>query len=639
MALAAALLWAGVSVSAAAAANPPCPASSGAGFSCIPFNFNGTTIPSGDYVWFNAVMKLQTFPSCTTNPAGFTVYFKNQKIAFLNGTSLTPADSQVTFSCVLGTPAATTFTGGTWQTTIPLNPSGVGTKNAFLAGFTYQAPTNLTSSSTNPTWSGTFTTSPGVTVSLNWQWAAAVYTTFNTDYNALNVKPTDDNTASVYKNSDHAGAPEAYKSFVTGGAAGGGGSNYTGSYSGTAGVSPPSLLSPLLTTNASPPIFLGGSINDTATLTGASTAPPASGTITFSAYGPNDATCAKGVAFTSTPVSVSGNGTYTSPSFTPLTAGTYKWIASYSGDLYNTPITTSCADMGEFTVVNADSTKPTCALTGTTYYSGTTTLHQIQVTVQDSDSGIQTIVETHTNATVSPSGTTTFNPPTTSAQVVTATKVNQGSGASLKLVVTDASGNQTVCDPVFGKRKHAAGLTLHLDTRLLAFGSTRSVTFTGTIPSGKAGETVSLLSQACSFTGYVEIAKLTTGSGGTFSYRTQPALGGAFAVRWNDVTSPAVRVSVQPLITLKRTAAGHYRVDVTTTNPVFLAGTKALLQRLNGKRWVTVAASALRKNSPEDQIQVVSTATFAKKLGAAKVRALVPSTACYASGASAAISG
>ena len=72
---------------------------------------------------------------------------------------------------------------------------------------------------------------PGVTV--NWKWAAAVYTSFSTNNNGLGVKPVDDNQASAYKNSDHAGTPETFKSFVTGGARGGGGSNYTASYSAT----------------------------------------------------------------------------------------------------------------------------------------------------------------------------------------------------------------------------------------------------------------------------------------------------------------------------------------------------------------------------------------------------------------------
>jgi hypothetical protein len=68
---------------------------------------------------------------------------------------------------------------------------------------------------------------------VNWQWAASVYTSFSSDYNDLGVKPVDDNKASEWQNSDHAGTPENYKSFVVGGATGGGGANYTGSYSAT----------------------------------------------------------------------------------------------------------------------------------------------------------------------------------------------------------------------------------------------------------------------------------------------------------------------------------------------------------------------------------------------------------------------
>src|SRR5215831_9122673 len=58
-------------------------------------------------------------------------------------------------------------------------------------------------------------------------------TSFGIDYNPSGVKPVDDNKASQYKDSDHAGTPENFKAFVIGGATGGGRSNFTGSYSGT----------------------------------------------------------------------------------------------------------------------------------------------------------------------------------------------------------------------------------------------------------------------------------------------------------------------------------------------------------------------------------------------------------------------
>jgi hypothetical protein len=85
------------------------------------------------------------------------------------------------------------------------------------------------------TWQGDFwSNAPGL--KLNWQWSAAVYSNLSSDPSALGVKPTDTATAQ-YANSDHAGTPESFKMFVIGGARGGGGSNFTGSYSATGSLS------------------------------------------------------------------------------------------------------------------------------------------------------------------------------------------------------------------------------------------------------------------------------------------------------------------------------------------------------------------------------------------------------------------
>jgi virginiamycin B lyase len=81
-------------------------------------------------------------------------------------------------------------------------------------------------------------------VTVQWKWSAAVYTQFNNDYNALGVKPVDANNTSQYLNSDHAGTPENYKSFLAAGATGGGGSNYTGGLTGTETVQPALAAAP-----------------------------------------------------------------------------------------------------------------------------------------------------------------------------------------------------------------------------------------------------------------------------------------------------------------------------------------------------------------------------------------------------------
>src|SRR5258708_26544041 len=88
---------------------------------------------------------------------------------------------------------------------------------------------------------------------------------------------------------------------------------------------------PTISTSANESVTIGAAIHDTALLGNTANQPgggPAGGTITFFAYGPGDATCGLAPAFTSAPVTVSGNGSYGPVSFTPTSAGTYRWVAA-----------------------------------------------------------------------------------------------------------------------------------------------------------------------------------------------------------------------------------------------------------------------------------------------------------------------
>ncbi|MDX6287127.1 MAG: hypothetical protein QOG53_2612 [Frankiales bacterium] len=106
-----------------------------------------------------------------------------------------------------------------------------------------------------------------------------------------------------------------------------------------------------LTTNATKTATLGGSIKDVATLSGTDSA---TGSITFKVYGPNDATCSGTPAATlAATQAVNGDGNYTSASYTPSSAGTYRWTARYNGDSKNAAIDTACNDANETSTVNA----------------------------------------------------------------------------------------------------------------------------------------------------------------------------------------------------------------------------------------------------------------------------------------------
>jgi uncharacterized membrane protein YgcG len=200
----------------------------------ITSNFNGTPILGGDYIWFNSVLKVGGL-----GPDPVSIGFAGPPIIFAAngaGVMVPVLPSQITFTpgAVLAT---TDFVAGQWITNVP--SSGLA-GNVFLSGAAFLVPPGgLPGGIKNVSWQAMFCSSnPNVTI--QWQWAAAVYRFsgfLDQGYQGLGVKPVDDNHASAYKNSDHAGTPEQFKAYVVGGARGGGGSNFTGSYSGTADCS------------------------------------------------------------------------------------------------------------------------------------------------------------------------------------------------------------------------------------------------------------------------------------------------------------------------------------------------------------------------------------------------------------------
>ncbi len=156
-------------------------------------------------------------------------------------------------------------------------------------------------------------------------------------------------------------------------------------------------------------VLVGTAISDAALLAGGS-AP--TGTIDFQAFGPDDATCSGSPVFTDSQA-VTGNGRYQSASFTPG-EGTYRWVASYSGDGANAPVAGACNDTNESVVVVR--TQPT-------------------LSTQASDSvAVGGIVTDSANLSggLSPTGTITFNlygpadPTCTAAPVFTSTQAVTG---------------------------------------------------------------------------------------------------------------------------------------------------------------------------------------------------------------------
>jgi hypothetical protein len=202
-------------------------------------NFNGTAIAAGDWIWFNSNLSAKGIPS-----TGATLTLNSSTITFsLGGKSydLAVPNGQIVFSPTASC-TSTTFNTvtNTWMTTVPIK----GDDEIFLSGLSFRVPVGGLSGGANPVnWNGTFSTGGTTGVTVAWKWGAAVYSSFTTSYNALAVKPAHQSACGP-SNGDHAGTPEgvngsqSWKSFVLGGARGGGGSNWTGSWSGTLNVTP-----------------------------------------------------------------------------------------------------------------------------------------------------------------------------------------------------------------------------------------------------------------------------------------------------------------------------------------------------------------------------------------------------------------
>jgi hypothetical protein len=114
----------------------------------------------------------------------------------------------------------------------------------------------------------------------------------------------------------------------------------------------PELSRPELTTSVGAPVVTGGnkSVFDKATLSGGSNP---TGVITFSLFGPNDATCSGTPVFI-TATEVNGNGVYNSERSALTAPGIYRLVAKYSGDGRNHPAgPTACGDPAERVLVRA----------------------------------------------------------------------------------------------------------------------------------------------------------------------------------------------------------------------------------------------------------------------------------------------
>jgi hypothetical protein len=187
-------------------------------------NFN-SQMPSSGWIWLNSHISANPQGSCDISCRGATI-----TITGASGKTYTfpVPDCDVSFNnnCSVG---STSFDGTKWTTTLPT----AGDNEIFLSGCAIPSNPDYANAK-NVLWQGTFTCNTPTTTSFNWQWAAACYNNSLPQYGSLGVKACHQTPCGYNNNSgDHAGTPENQKSYCVGGGTGGGGSNWTGSWSST----------------------------------------------------------------------------------------------------------------------------------------------------------------------------------------------------------------------------------------------------------------------------------------------------------------------------------------------------------------------------------------------------------------------
>jgi hypothetical protein len=217
----------------------------GSALTPITYNVNENNTIS-EIAWFNSHLgKLGgTIPAST-----FQIFITGGKITF-GPSILSVPDAVITFSST-ATCAKTVFNTAfnRWETTIPLSNASTADE-IFAAGLAYQIPVGFPQNVNNVTWSADITsTAPGLKVT--WQFGVSNWLTSNNgssfpvlnsspfvpDYNGMMVNPGHNVTTCGNFGGDHAGSPEfsGRQNVLTGGGSGGGGSNWTGSWSSTPG--------------------------------------------------------------------------------------------------------------------------------------------------------------------------------------------------------------------------------------------------------------------------------------------------------------------------------------------------------------------------------------------------------------------
>ncbi len=245
-----------------------------------------------------------------------------------------------------------------------------------VAAFSTTGSGTAAASITTLTVPGSLLASSGNNVTVTWTASTIGGTVAATSYAVERYSSggTDLGAASCSPVASSSGTPDAFGSFSCTDSPGAGTykykvtAQYDSSWTATSAFTNTATARNTTTTTTSAPAsgtagsaIAAASIGST--LSGATAG--AGGSITFTVFGPQASaptSCASGGTQVGSAVTVSGSGTYhPSAGYTPSSAGTYWWYASYAGDANNAASNSTCGTGMTSTVVKAVTTTTTSA--------------------------------------------------------------------------------------------------------------------------------------------------------------------------------------------------------------------------------------------------------------------------------------
>lgn len=173
---------------------------------------------------------------------------------------------------------------------------------------------------------------------------------------------------------------------------------------------------------------------------------------------------------------------------------------------------------------------------------------------------------------------------------VALTRLRAATTYHYRLVATNSAGTRRGADATFT----TTGMTLAAQAQRVVYG--RAVMLSGSVPSGRAGETVTLFAEVFGRGSARSVATLVTGGGGVWQYLARPPILTSYIADWNGLTSRAVAVGVRPRVRFRRIGRARFFTRVVAARS--FSGRRVKLQRrTSAGRWVTVKRVRLKRGS------------------------------------------